>query len=85
MIKFQLHSGVYYTVDYSGVSVLNKSTQKTVFIPYPEASVWLVLNQKYPQDKSISMIEAILDGFEEDSLNYVNNCISKWKDLDLIK
>ena len=85
MNKFQLHAEVCYTIDYSGVSVLNKQTHKTIFISYPEAAVWLVLNQKYTQDKSINLIGAILDDIEEDSLKYVNSCISKWKDLGLVK
>ncbi len=85
MNKFQLHAEVYYTTDYSGVSILNKKTLKTIFIPYPEATVWLVLNQNYTHDKSINLIGAILDDIEEDILKYVNSCISKWKGLGLVK
>jgi hypothetical protein len=85
MNKFQIHSDVCYTVDSSGVSVINKDNHKAIFISYPEAAVWLVLNQKYTQDKSISLIGAILDDMEEDSLKYVDSCISKWKDLGLVK
>lgn len=85
MNKFQLHTEVCYTIDISGVSVLNKKTQKNTFITYPEAAVWLVLNQKYAQEISINLIGALLDDIEADSQQYMNNCISKWKDLGLVK
>jgi len=85
MNKFQIHTEVCYTIDTGGVSVLNNKTKKTTFISYPEAAVWLVLNHKYTQDKSLSILGAILDDIEEDSLIYVNSCIRKWQNLDLIK
>ena len=83
MDKLKINKNIKYTIDLKGVAITD--TQKNnVFLEYPEAAVWLVLAKEYNANKSLQMLEAILNKNKDETKKYTNKCINKWKKSSFI-
>jgi hypothetical protein len=81
---FKLREGTVYAFDLNGIAILNKKVQTHFLIGYPEAAIWSVLSGNYGRRKSVEMLKAILGKDEEATTAIIEQCITKWKSLNLI-
>jgi len=82
-IKF--NNNVFYAIDTRGVAIINKEDSSHFFISYPEAAVFSVLVENNDLKKSEEMLQAVLDRSRSETNRFVNRCIEKWEDQDIIR
>jgi hypothetical protein len=85
MKEFKICEDVVCSIDLTGVSIINKREHTHLFIKYPEASIWLVLVENYDENKTINMLQAILQKSEKKTREFVDLCINNWKKSNLIQ
>jgi len=85
MKKFNLNTGVLFTVDVKGIAVVNKVDNTHLFINYPEAAVWSVLVENKPGLKPVEMLGAILGKNRIETVEYIEQCLEFWRSLNLIR
>ena len=78
MNKFKLNKDIKFAIDLKGVAITD-TKKNSVFLEYPEAAVWLTLVNEYNKNKSLKMLEAILDMNKDETKKHINKCIDKWK------
>ena len=72
-MNFSIKEHIKYAVDLKGVSILNKETNDTRFIGYPEASIWLLFCEDHGREKSVKMLSAILNKTEIDTVDFIED------------
>ena len=78
------HNAVLFTVDVAGVSVINMETRLTTFIGYPEAVVWLILEERHSHRKTIQLLSNILVKSVKETEEFMEHCLDHWKNTNLM-
>lgn len=80
----KIQDAILCTVDTSGVSVINKETRHSTFISYPEAAVWLVMIEGHSHRKNIQLLSAILKKNLNETEDFLDCCLTNWKNMNLM-
>ena len=83
-MKFKTAKDTLYAVDLKGIAVSSQENINT-FIHYPEAAVWLVLVQNYPEEKTLKMLASILGKDEINTGKFINKCLQSWREASMIE
>jgi hypothetical protein len=84
MCIFKLNTDILFATDLNGIAIINRNTGAHHFIMYPEAAVWSVFIENHNILKSNLMLQSILGKSEIDTKTYINECLQKWRTLDII-
>lgn len=79
-----IRSDVFCLVESKGTLVIDKSNSNSVFIGYPEAAVWYVINKYGINQKSTGMLSCIMGKDEYDTGIFIDQCLTTWTSAELI-
>lgn len=85
MEKFILRIDILFAVDQKQIVIADKSKASSRIINYPDAAVWSVLIENHRRSKAISMLQAILQKSEPETVNIIDGCLAKWRESGLIE
>lgn len=83
MSNIKINKNILFTIDLTGVAIINKENDHHLFITYPEAAVFSVIIENSDINKSNLMLQAILDKNEPETSRFINQCLKKWKDINI--
>jgi hypothetical protein len=82
--KQEIPEHILFTIDLTGVSIINTNSRQSQFVAYPEASVFLVFAEGHTQSKSKDILRTILAKNLRETEEYIRLCFLKWKEIKII-
>jgi hypothetical protein len=85
MRHFIINQDILYAIDTIGIVIINTKDSSAAFLNYPEAAVWSVLIENKDFIKSTKMLQSILNQDLEKTKVYIDKCLNRWAELNLIQ
>lgn len=85
MKNFRLKRNILFVVDQNRIATINKKTGSNLIIEYPEAAVWSVMVENHNASDTKLMLMAVLNKSESETGKFIDQCLNKWKDADIIE
>lgn len=85
MKNFRLKRNILFVVDQNRIATINKKTGSNLIIEYPEAAVWSVMVENHNASDTKLMLMAVLNKSEYETGKFIDQCLNKWKDADIIE
>lgn len=83
--RYRAGSNTGWTAEINGIKVFSKTADHMTIIPYPEAALWDLLQQKYSTDQIIPIISAFTGKDRQNVEKMIENNIHKWLEDGLIQ
>jgi len=83
--NFRLKRNILFVVDQNRIAAVNKETGSNLIIEYPEAAVWSVMVENHNASETKRMLMAVLNKSESETGKFIDQCLKKWKDADIME
>jgi len=83
--SFKLKRHILFVVDQKRIATVNKDTGANLIIEYPEAAVWSVMIENHNAVITRQMLMAVLHKSESETGKFMDHCLKKWKEADIIE
>ncbi len=74
------HRPISWTVEYRGIRLINRETGNLLFLPYPEAALWDMIEGNIPAERITIIISAITHRDKEETDLWIKKTLSLWEE-----
>lgn len=85
VVAFRVSDDIGWVVETSGIRLLKKSFGEILFLRYPEAAVWDLIQRYETVEEIFALLEKILDRDREGVGRVLFSCIRRWTAEGILK
>ncbi|MEQ8170425.1 MAG: hypothetical protein ABRQ38_16180 [Candidatus Eremiobacterota bacterium] len=74
------HGPISWTVEYRGIRLINRETGNILFLPWPEAALWDMIEGNIESERITDVISAITCMDKEETVLWIKKTISLWEE-----